>query len=144
MAHRTFRNQNGEIKKIPKGFNWWACLGSNLYFLYKGMPGPFFRWCLINFFATPLTLFLWLLIGPIVIGFRYEKIASEYWTEKGYKEDIGYEIGWFFNININLCLSCASSCIFSQNAFLGNSTFAFWNIRFIKYIKGNNNVNKTI
>jgi hypothetical protein len=33
-------------------------------------------------------------------------------------------------------LSCASSCVFSQNAFLGDSTFAFWDIRFIKYIKG--------
>lgn len=85
---RIFKNQNGQIKKIPQGFNWWAFFGSNFYLLYKGMPGPFFRWCLINFFATPVSLFLWILVGPIVLGFRYEKIASEYWTEKGFSEVI--------------------------------------------------------
>jgi hypothetical protein len=84
---RIFRNHiNGQIKKIPRGFNWWAFFGSNFYLLYKGMPGPFFRWCLINFFATPLTLFTWILIGPIFLGFRYEKIAADYWREQGFEE----------------------------------------------------------
>ncbi len=35
-----------------------------------------------------VTVGFWLFIGPIVLGFRYEKIAVDYWTEKGYKEDI--------------------------------------------------------
>jgi hypothetical protein len=89
MAHRTFRNKhNGQTQLINTGFNFWAFFFGKFYLLYKGMTAPFFRWCLINFFATPLTLFLWLLIGPIVIGFRYEKIAVEYWTEKGFTEVI--------------------------------------------------------
>lgn len=92
MAHRTFRNQNGEIKKIPKGFNWWSLWFGPIYFLYKGMPAPFFRWWLINTFMLIVTVGFWLFIGPIVLGFRYEKIAADYWTEKGFQEVISDEI----------------------------------------------------
>jgi hypothetical protein len=94
MAHRTFRNKhNGQTQLINTGFNFWAFFFGKFYLLYKGMTAPFFRWFVIDFFATPLTLFLWLLIAPFVLGFRYEKIAVEYWTEKGFTEVIGNEIG---------------------------------------------------
>ena len=76
MAHRIFRNQNGEIKKIAKGFNWWAFLG---------------KW-LIYAFLLIVSIWLNLFIEPIVDILKYEKIAVDYWTEKGYKEDINYEI----------------------------------------------------
>lgn len=77
-------NSLGEKKKIPKGFNWWAFWFCPLYFLYKGMVAPFFRWWIINTFMIILTLGFWFFIAPIVVGFTYEKIATEYWTEKGY------------------------------------------------------------
>lgn len=63
---------NGEIKKIPKGFNRWAFLG---------------KW-LIYAFMLIATIWFWLFIEPIVDILKYEEITVDYWTEKGYKEEI--------------------------------------------------------
>lgn len=57
---------NGEIKKIPKGFNRWAFLG---------------KW-LIYAFMLIVSIWLNLFIEPIVDILKYEEITVDYWTEK--------------------------------------------------------------
>lgn len=59
-----------------KKFNWWAFLG---------------KW-LIYAFMLIVTIWFLLFIEPIVDIFRYEEIAADYWTEKGFQEVISDEI----------------------------------------------------